>query len=460
MSSITSIENLVNHSFKGLAASIAHTVVIIDPIEFRVKYLNRASNGFVFENVVGKEVFEFMEPEQVPQYKALLQKIVETGQEFSFETSIPDPINLETKIWLDCKLSPIMNEGKLEGILVITENITSDKLKEIEIANKEEKLLAIINNTRDYILSIDAEFKLTEYNSVFGKIIEHGYGKTNLKGTSILDYIDPKRHDHLRSIYKGVFAGEIINDVESFETVLNNVVYNETGFHPIYNFDKAIVGISIFSRDISERVKNELKLKQSLKDRDILLSEIHHRIKNNLALVSSMLQLKEMGLENGEAKDALADSRNRIKSTALVHEMLYRGDRFDAISLKEFVAELFNNLKATDAMELILEGPDYILDLEKAFPFGLLMHELIMNSMKHAFRERGMGKLKLVIVTDSTNLKIEYCECSGKFPESVDFFDTSTTGLMLIHTFIEQLNGEIKLEKREPISYLISIPIA
>ncbi|CAN5219915.1 PAS domain S-box protein [soil metagenome] len=446
--------------FNGLANVLSDAVILVDPQTLCVQYINRVQNGFRYEDVIGADVFLFVFPEHTVKLKSIFDEIINKRKPVTAELMISNPLVKGEILWYRSDSTPIFNESnELVSILVITKDINESKNNEINIANKEEKLLAIINNTKDIILSIDQNLNLTEYNSVFEKAVERGYGKIELKGSCVLNYIDPKKHDHLRSIYSKVFNGEAIIDIENFETVTNIVVYNETGYNPIYTIDRKIIGISIFSKNITERIQNEKQLQKSLKERDLLLSEIHHRIKNNLALVSSMLHLKEMNLEEGNAKKALSDSRNRIKSTALVHEMLYRKDRFDAVSLQEFVSELFVNLRSSESIELILEGTDYILDLEKAFPFGLLMHELFMNSMKHSFDLNGKGRIKLDVKSENDLLSIEYCECSGKFPDSVDFNDTSTTGLMLIHTFMEQLNGKITLNNREPISYLINIPI-
>jgi len=173
-----------------------------------------------------------------------------------------------------------------------------------------------------------------------------------------------------------------------------------------------------------------------------------------------MLQLKEMQLDNEMAKDAIRDSRKRIKSNALVHEMLYRKDSFDNLKLLEFIPELFKNVNVNDNIILDFDGDDYVLDLNKALPFGLMLHELMMNSLKHSFKGSEKSKLRIRSKIEDSFLNIEYCDCSGIFPKSVNFKDTATTGLMLIHTFIEQLNGNIELVSNEPPTYKINIPLS
>ena len=449
-----------NNYFVGLAKASPDIIILINPENFTIQFINHVQPGFKLEELIWADVFNFVYPEHIEPYRKALNEVVASGEMRELELETLDKINENGKAWYNCSISAVFNNSNtIESIIIISKDITTSKLQQIEIHNREEKLFAIINNTKDMIMSIDLNLNITEYNSVLGKLVENGYGKTNLIGTSILNYIDPKKESALRDIYAKVFNGEIVQDIDRFQTNSGGFVYNETSYHPIKNFEQIVTGISIFSKDITERTLNEQKLKNTLKEREVLLSEIHHRIKNNLALVSSMLQLKEMNLDNDLAKEALKDSRKRIKSTALVHEMLYRNETFDNLHMHEYLNELFTNLNSNPKTSIVIEGENHILDLNKALPFGLLMHELMMNSFKHSFKGMEQAKLKITTSKKDEFINIEYCDCSGIFPKNINFFDTTTTGLMLIHTFIEQLNGSIELMSYEPPAYKIKIPL-
>lgn len=460
MESLLDTTNSLKNLFNGIAKCIEDVIVVIDPVYFKIKYVNHLKHGYKLDDVLGVEVFNFIYPQHIKKYNEVLVDVVQHKQTVNFNLEVIDKSNPEKSVWYYCSISPITNqENQIEEIVIISKDITNSKLLDIEIHNKNEKLYAIINNTSDIITSIDKDLRIMEYNSVFSSIIEGGFGKINLSGKFILDYIDPSKHQHLKNIYTKVFSGKIINDIESFKTSSGSFMYMETSFHPIFDFKKEVIGISIFSKNITERILNEQKLKNTLKEKEVLLAEIHHRIKNNLALISSILQLKEMNLENHDAKEALIDSRKRIKSTALVHEMLYRNETFDNIEMRNYLFELFNSLNSNPKYNFILNGDNYVFDLSKALPFGLMMHELMMNSFKHSFKNRDEAQIKVTTNVQDGELHIDYCDCNGSFPADVDFYNTSTTGLMLIHTFIEQLNGSIKLKGNEPPSYTINIPL-
>jgi len=449
--------------FLALASANTDFIGIVDPVEFKLRFISPIPLYLSASEIIGMEVFPFVAPEQTEIFRSFLVSLANDESPAPIELESSSSVNgiPKNKAWYTCQGVALKNEaGQVESILVVTKNITASKLQDIEIRNKEEKIYAILNNTNDVIMSIDREYRITECNAAFSSMIKNRYGVPNPCSTLVLDYTDPKQHAPLKALYQKVLAGEVIVDIQRFETLTGQVVYYETNYHPIRNFNQEITGISLFGKDITKRVLNEQKLISTLKEREVLLAEIHHRIKNNLALVSSMLQLKEMNIDNPAAKEALSDSRKRIKSTALVHEMLYRNESFDKVVMQEYLSELFNNLNPNPNIALILTGDNPVFDLRRALPFGLMMHELMMNSFKHSFKGKERATLELNASLENGRLNLVYCDCDGNFPESRDFQDTSSTGLMLIHTFAEQLKGTIHLASRTPTRYHIQIPMA
>jgi PAS domain S-box-containing protein len=448
----------IDKYFRTLCAVIEDNVAVVDPKDFIVLEVNKVSGGFSKDEVLGYSVLKFLYPQYHDRFTQLLNEAATHGVKGSIELETERRTNETGKAWYRCTIVPVHGDnGAIDNLIVTSKDITEAKLQDIRFRNNEERLYSIINNTKDIILSIDRNYCLTEYNSIFGAVVEGHFKKKNLFGHKILDYIHPSMHTHLSAIYERAFGGETVTDIERYPTSTNSFYYFETSYNPILDYNQAIIGISIFSKDITKRVQAEQQLMDALKQKDILLAEIHHRIKNNLAMVSSMLQLKEMFIDNEEAKAALSDSRRRIKSTALVHEMLYRNERFDKISISQYLKELFGNLNSE--IELVIEGEDAFLNLSEALPFGLMMHELMMNSIKHSFKDKDRSRLTIKPTMVNDTLHIDYCDCSGEFPESVNFYDISSTGLMLIHTFVEQLGGSIELATKKPPAYKIIIPI-
>ena len=446
--------------FKNLAENIPHILFIVDPENYRIQYINKLQPGYTLEKVIGIDMFTMVLPEHIEIYKLKLKEVKETQLPAVIEIVGESSSYANGKAWYRTQISVIKDStNTISSLMFLSEDITIYKQNEIENINQTERIKAIVNNTTDIICSIDLNFNLTEFNSVFATLVKRGYGIEMQIGVPVFNFIDPTKHSHLMGIYNKVLLGESLSDIEKFDTVNGTVVYNETSYHPIYNANKKIAGISIFSKDITERVKNDQKIKNALKEKEVLLAEIHHRIKNNLAMISSLLQLQEMNINNEEAKEALRISRKRIKSTALIHELLYKSESLDVINLKEYLSELFNLLSMNKNVQLKLEGDDVTLDLLSAMPLGLMMNEIILNSFKHSYKDAPEGRTEIKILVDAKLLTIDYCDCKGVFPEAIDFKNSNTTGLMLIHTFAEQLSGNIDLISKSPPKYKIQVPL-
>lgn len=446
--------------FKSLTESLPHKIIIADSESFRIQYSNHYNNTITSEQVIGRELFDFIWPEHKHTFKESLLSVKQHLKPKTIELEGASYTNKTGTAWYKTHISPLLNEQKqIYGFLMISEDITEMKLKEMEIINKSEKIKAILNNTIDIICSIDLNYNITEFNTVFSDMIKAGYGVTLTEGMPVLNFIDPTKHDKLKSIYKRVANGERLTDVESFSTS-HGTMYNETNYHPIYNFNQKIIGISIFSKNITNRKRNEEKIEAALKEKEILLAEIHHRIKNNLAIVSSLLQLQEINIVSDEAREALKLSRNRIKSTALVHELLYKNDSFQHIYLHDYLHELFHNLRPDNNKRINISGIPVELNIDKAMPLGLLLNELMLNTFKHSQKMNSEGQITINSAINNHILTLEYCDCKGNFPEHVDFYNPTTTGLLLIHTFIQQLDGSIELTNKTPPKYIITLPLS
>jgi PAS domain S-box-containing protein len=443
--------------FKQFADTIPHIIIVVRADNFKIQYINRLQPGFTLEQVMNTEVFAFIWPEYHDRFRHMILDTAKTSKTNTLESEGASALG---KAWYRTFFCALPDQNNVvKSVMLIAEDITENKLKSIELLDKGEKLKAIINNTNDIICSIDLQYTITEYNSVFENWVQLGYNTNELKGKPVLSFIDPTKHDHLISIYKRVQNGESCLDIEKFALISSGgYMYYETSYNPIRNNEGLVVGINIFSKNITDRILNEEKLRSTLKEKDILLAEIHHRIKNNLAMVSSLLHLQEMNIQNEVAKEALLQSRRRIKSTALVHELLYRKESFSKIILGEYLVELFDLLNPGKEIAINVEGDNVDLSLETAMPMGLLMNEIMMNSFKHSYQNSRSGNTKIILKKGSGTLKIFYGDSQGIFPDEVDFENAASTGLLLIQTFIQQLNGKIRLLNKAPLLYEMEIP--
>ncbi|MEM4525094.1 MAG: PAS domain S-box protein [Methanothermobacter sp.] len=224
--------------------------------------------------------------------------------------------------------------------------------------------------------------------------------------------------------------------------------------------------IRLFADEINEAISKiitQMNLQQSLHEKEALLKEVHHRVKNNLQVISSLLSLQAKYCGNEEVKNILADSQARIKSLALVHEKLYKTENITNINSKDYLESLARdliNFQAPRPIKIRLETDidDIPLEMDKCIPLGLITNELVMNSLKHAFPEKeGIITVKFKCQENKCNLEISD---NGKgLPEDFDIERLSSLGLQIVLGLVRQLDGELKIESDGGTSFIMDFPL-
>ncbi len=218
-------------------------------------------------------------------------------------------------------------------------------------------------------------------------------------------------------------------------------------------------------REVKERAKRkraEEQLKESLKEKEILLREIHHRVKNNMQIISSLLMLQEELSKDEKVNEMLKDSQNRIMSMALIHEKLYRSENLSKINLKEYIDDLVDGLfqsygTGEDKVTLNINVENVLFGIDSAIPCGLIINELISNSLKHAFPEGKNGEIKIFFrSTDENMIELLVGDNGVGIPKDLDFSKTESLGLHLVTMLVEnQLHGEITLNRDKGTEFQI-----
>lgn len=214
-----------------------------------------------------------------------------------------------------------------------------------------------------------------------------------------------------------------------------------------------------------ERKKAEDKIKQSLREKDILLKEIHHRVKNNLQIISSLLNLQSNYLTDDNSKSLFKETQNRIKTLALVHEKLYKSKDVEYVNLKEYITSIVLLLSYSYDKEHIkvsyeLNTSDFErFDIEKAIPFGLIINEILSNAYKYAFPEKMQGEIKLAlkIVDDKCIMRI--ADNGIGMSINIDVNNSNTLGLELIHALVDQLDGTVDISSDKGTMFHLEFPL-
>jgi two-component sensor histidine kinase len=214
---------------------------------------------------------------------------------------------------------------------------------------------------------------------------------------------------------------------------------------------------------IQERLKAEEQLRESLAEKEILLKEVHHRVKNNFQIVSSLLHLQASYIPNEGTKEILRESENRIRSMALIHEKLYQAENFSRIDFSDYVEAMtkqlfgaYEDLHGRTAISCVVEP--LALSLDVAVPLGLVLNELITNALKYAFPDARPGKV-CVRLRPSERVGFYALEVSDNgigIPESVSLRDGETLGLQLVSLLTDQIGGSVELDRSAGTRFTIT----
>ncbi len=219
--------------------------------------------------------------------------------------------------------------------------------------------------------------------------------------------------------------------------------------------------IQVVARDISRRKAADAEIRKSLKEKEVLLKEIHHRVKNNLQVIVSLLDLQSDRVEDRVALEALRECQNRVKSISLIHERLYESRDLAQVDFPEYIRMLMDNLLRSygvepDRVRRRIEVVDIRLGLDTAIPCGLIIHELVSNALKHAFPGGRSGEIRVGIYADGDRNFLVVSDNGKGFGGVSDFRTVSSLGLQLVDTLTSQINGNIDFHTNGGTEFIIS----
>jgi two-component sensor histidine kinase len=219
---------------------------------------------------------------------------------------------------------------------------------------------------------------------------------------------------------------------------------------------KGQVDSSLLERAIRyaiERKRAEERITAALREKEILLRELQHRVRNNLRIISRLLYLQSGYIKDKEALEMFEESQNRIKSMALIHDKLYQFKDLGKIDIAHYIRELVTELAYSygvkpDEIKLKINVQEVLLGVDTAIPCGLIINELVSNSLKHAFPDGRTGEIRIDFlrsVNDNNTFTLVIDDNGLGFPKDLDFRSTETMGLQLVNTLVKQLSGSIEL---------------
>ncbi|HMK54367.1 MAG TPA: PAS domain S-box protein [Methanobacteriaceae archaeon] len=487
--------------------------------DHHIQYLSSSINkilGYDYHDFLGQPMskfFELLHPSDQENMISTLEKIctipTSDRQEFRCQNRYGD------YIWLESLANPLFDDKiHNKGCVFVIRDISSRKKVEFELErhrgnlekvveertqelteltqklrneieerktihknlqNSEKRLESIINGSPIPTFVIDNDHKLVYWNLALEELT--GIKKDEVIGSDkqwIAFY--PEKRPCMADILLTQKQGNISNQItasyipsklleDAYETTnffeyLNKWLYITTS--TIRDSDHEIIGAVETIEDITEEVKDKKQIEASLSEKEVLLREIHHRVKNNLQIISSLINLQSNRIEDPETLHLFQKNRNRIRSMAMVHEKLYQSGDLTQINLSEYLRDLVLDIlrsyeNVPDRIKLKTDLEAIWIDINTAIPCGLIINELVTNTIKHAFPTGESGEIRIGLQKVDDKLVLTFADDGVGIPDEVNFHQTQTLGLKMVKVLTQQLDGEIEILKNKGTLFKISI---
>lgn len=488
--------------YRGIFEQTNIGISILTLKDWRYLKVNKAYTemlGYSEDEFMGLTIVELSHPDDYEIQKELGH--IESISDFVIEKRLRKKngdyiwVNVSSSIIRDRNHEPLFRQA-------IVENIDSQKKAELELKFQEEKIRSL------YYLS---NRPFTDENEIMKFALEEivRITKSELGFLHIINEneVDVDKTIWSDTVYKkfdvNILSNFRIDSIEAWaqctkvkKAVINNDIQRDLNFKfpeghpsvtrllsvPIYENGKLVIVVGIgnksenyddndvfhlqlFSEEMwSIIIKNrkESQLEKSLKEKEIMLKEIHHRVKNNLQIISALLNLKSMSVENPEIQAILIESRDRVQSMALVHKKLYSSADFTGINFTSYVEDLsymlLTNSNTETDVKITYDIDNFEFDINFMVPLGLIFNELLTNSFKHAFKGRVSGEIKISAhKAGSGQIVIKYGDDGIGFDESFEPESAASLGLQLIFSLTDQLQGTINVTNENGVKYEITL---
>jgi PAS domain S-box-containing protein len=409
-----------------------------------------------------EEAINFYAPESRLEVEAVVKKAAETGEPYDLE-SLFIPRGSKDKIWVRSVGKPVYSGGKIVKLVGAFQNIDKYKKAEEALRKNEEKYRGIFENIQDVYYEAAIEGTIHEVSPSIEIMSKGQYHRDDLIGKSMWDFYDDsgERKTLLNMLRE---RGKVID----FEITLKNrdgslipcsisskIQLNDRGG------PEKIIGSM---RDITERKRAEEQIRKDLREKEVMLKEIHHRVRNNLNVITSLLSLQSDHITTKrQALAALEESTNRIYSMALVHSNLYKEGDYSRVDLTSITKNLTQNLSQvykTD-VEIEVQIENSSLDLNNAVPCGLILNELVTNAMKHAFKDKrkGLIKIEFRMLKDNT-YELTVQDNGIGLPKEINVSQSKSLGLLIVNQLISQIDGVLKITRGKGTRFQITFPVS
>ena len=475
--------------------------IFINGRDGTIQYANPAALKLLhqsYDQVVGRQRSGFFPPEIFKTQEASLNTVFETGESFRAEEMIHAGRN---ELWVDAQLVPLKDgAGIVNSVLGIARDVTQRKHAEEALKKTATLLNEVSEMAHAGGWEIDAFTKEVRWTNETYRIHEILDGE-KLELSRVISFYDLPERSFLETALQRCFdhgepfdlelpftsnkgthlwtrvrgravnvGGTVVKLTGTFQDITERKTAEETLKAFSDDLEKKVIERTSDLGDVNRnllteigiRLNAEKQLTKSVGEKEVLLREVHHRVKNNLQIIISLLNLQSRSITDETTLSAFRESQNRVRAMALVHEKLYRSTDLSTIDLDNYIRFLAGSLLQFFGMKgkgitLRIDIRDIFLAIDTAIPFGLIVNELVSNSLKYAFPGGRLGDISLTIHRQDQLLTLHYKDNGVGIPAGFDWRNATSMGLRLVIILVDQLDGTIELDRSAGTAFTIVV---
>lgn len=472
-------EELLMLSEKKYHDLAQHAPVAITRVNLKTNNFEYANNEFYKQSGYSREEFNeltaderalLIHEEDRSRVLGLIDKWIKNGYNGVMHTQYRFIRKNKEIIWLDAYFYADRLSGKkIEYVnqiyLNITEIKSTEQLLRLNVRMYEDLArYAPIGITHSSIKTGLYEFVNDEFERQSGYTMDEINSMTNEQVNELIHPDD--REEHLKNILDWANGGmkEVLHTYYRAISKKKDIVWIEAFFYPEYDENKKRVSVNQIYIDITGIKQTEEDLRRSLLEKEILLKEVYHRVKNNLQVINSMLQIQAHSIKDPRVTEMFNESQRRIRIMSMIHEKLYKSRDLTKIDFSSYVYNLVDYVKQSyytqsEQIRTTVETKNINLGLNQSIPCGLIINELVSNSFKYAFESGRPGKINVELNSDGDMYTL-IVEDDGKgFPKDIDFSTTESLGMVIVNGFVDQIHGTISLDRTGGTKWIIKFPV-
>lgn len=469
--------------FRNLLENSPNAVLILT--EGKIKYMNAAAISLMGcrdeDELFDQEYVRFVPEVLIREVESDMAHIRQGGDIPYKETRLLDIDRNEIGVGIKATLTVYDNKPSIQVTLnnislrmqLLQEQMRAELAEEINTVLKREiqqhqitqkklleqkaKLESIFNSTENLMMvTFDQNFRLTSFNNNFKLFMRNEFDEKVKMEDDILrifkKYQDPDIYQDQFASFENAFDGGPAQIEIPLLNSEGRKFWILTFLNPVF-MGAEMEEISCLMYDNTERKEIDTRVRESLKEKEVLLQEVHHRVKNNLQVISSMLSLQSSFVKDPGTLEILAESQQRIKSMSFVHETLYRTADFSSIDFREYLRALSANLihsytRSGVRVELVSEIEQINMPIDQAIPCGLIVNELMSNALKYAFKESGGGIILLSLKDEGGKCCLKVKDNGSGLPSTFRYENHESLGIQLVYTLCEQLDAKIEIDSK------------